>query len=188
MHKKRNKATLGMHAQAEKSRFFLLYRHQKPQAAHIQRQNTTKSFYNCSSSPSPPASRPGLLKRNQGVKTRLFFLLGGVSLRLFVGRRPPRSSHLHRASSADAKSESKHFFSHCLILSFFLCCSHTRRRRRRWRRGMRKPRTGRKEESSKPSPQIFPNPFSSQSENPVASGMPDRSIHGTVAFFVMMDK
>jgi hypothetical protein len=26
------------------------------------------------------------------------------------------------------------------------------------------------EESSKPSPQIFPDPFSSQSENPVASG------------------
>jgi len=44
------------------------------------------------------------------------------------------------------------------------------------------------EESSKPSPQIFPNPFSSQSENPVASGTPDRSIHGTVAYFVMMDK
>jgi len=29
------------------------------------------------------------------------------------------------------------------------------------------------EESSKPSPQIFPDPFSLQSENPVASGMPD---------------
>jgi len=29
------------------------------------------------------------------------------------------------------------------------------------------------EESSKLSPQIFPDPFSSQSENPVASGMPD---------------
>jgi hypothetical protein len=41
MNKKRNKATLDMHARAEKSRFFLLCRHQKPQAAHIQRQNTT---------------------------------------------------------------------------------------------------------------------------------------------------
>jgi hypothetical protein len=44
------------------------------------------------------------------------------------------------------------------------------------------------EESSKPSPQIFLDPFSSQSKNLVASGTPDSVDQSMVAFFVTMDK
>jgi hypothetical protein len=79
---------------------------------------------------------------------------------------------------ADAKFESKNFFLHCLILSFFL--AHIQDEEEEDGEEGEENLAQEEEESSKRSPQIFPNPFSSQSENPVASGMPDRSIHGSI--------
>ncbi len=71
----------------------------------------------------------------------------------------------------DAKSESKNVFLHCLILSFFL--AHREDEEEGDGEEGEENLAQEEEESSKPSPQIFPNPFFSQSENPVASGMPD---------------
>ncbi len=72
----------------------------------------------------------------------------------------------------DAKSESKNVFLHCLILSFFL--AHIQDEEEGDGEEGEENLAQEEEESSKPSPQIFPDPFSSQSENPVASGMPDK--------------
>jgi hypothetical protein len=73
---------------------------------------------------------------------------------------------------ADAKSESKNVFLRRLILSFFL--AHIQDEEEGdGEEGEENLTQEEEEESSKSNPQIFSDPFSSQSKNPVASGMPD---------------
>ncbi len=71
--KRETKATLDMHARAEKSRFFLLCRHQKPQAAHIQRQNTT-SPSTTARAPFPAGQPARTTEKKLGSENEAIFL------------------------------------------------------------------------------------------------------------------
>jgi len=210
MHKKKNKATLGMHARAEKNRFFLLYHHQKATSCTYPKTKHYRVLLQLLELPFPASQSARTTEKKLRSENEAIFLttrcfsatlctatpatLAALPLHLRHYRAPRLcTSSKYYAGSISTKQVRRTpnlnpnpTFLHCLILSFFL--AHIQDEEEGDGEEGEENLAHEEEESSKPSPQIFSDPSSSQSKNLVASGMPDTVDQLMVAFFVMMNK